>query len=212
MSNSSTDDRISHDVSLDGTLWMLKDATRNKRFLFVLDDVWDETGSKWKELRGVLTSGAKGSIVLVTTQSPVVAEVMGTMDPLESNSLQQDDFWRLFEHSAFGENILEEERREKLQTIGRKISEKVHGLPLAGKMWMAQGFIQNQNQVRMRMEDIGSQIFDELTSRYFFLPTLNNRYVMYDLIRELAVYVSLDKCLLISDENGEIPETIRHLT
>ncbi|KAG1347332.1 disease resistance protein RGA2-like [Cocos nucifera] len=280
---SSTDDWITHDISLEGILMKLRDATRNKRFLFVLDDVWDETGSKWKELHGVLTSGAKGSIVLVTTQSPVVAEVMGTMDPIELNSLRQDDFWRLFEHSAFGENILEEERREKLQIIGRKISEKLHGLPLAGKvlgsllksrldegywkmilesewweheyvldnilpslaltyehlnanlkqcfaycsifprsyifekdrlvqMWMAQGFIQKKNQIRMRMEDIGSHIFDELTSRYFFLPTLNNKYVMHDLIRELAVCISLDECLVIGDEKGEIPETIRHLT
>ncbi|XP_073108381.1 putative disease resistance protein RGA4 isoform X2 [Elaeis guineensis] len=275
--------QIWDDISLDGLLGRLRDATRNKRFLFVLDDVWDETGSKWKELRGVLTSGAKGSMVLVTTQSPIVAEVMGTMDPVELKSLQEDDFWRLFEHCVFGENNLKEERREKLQTIGRKISEKLHGLPLAGKvvgsllksqlnekswnmilesewweheyvldnilpslalsyehlnanlkqcfaycsifpksyvfeqdqlvqMWMAQGFIQNKNRIRMRMEDIGSQIFDELTSRYFFLPTLNNRYVMHDLIRELAVCVSLDECLVISDEKGEIPETIRHLT
>nr|XP_029123268.1 disease resistance protein RGA2-like [Elaeis guineensis] len=280
---SSTDDRISHDISLDGILVKLGDATRNKRFLFVLDDVWDETGSKWKELRSVLTSGAKGSMVLVTTQSPVVAEVMGTMDPIELKSLKEDDHWRLFEHCAFGEATLEEEQRKKLQTIGRKISEKLHGLPLAGKvlssllkskldedywkvilesewweheyvldnilpslalsyehlnanlkqcfaycsifprsyifekdrlvqMWMAQGFIQNKNRVRMRMEDIGGQIFDELASRYFFLPTPDNKYVMHDLIRELAVCVSLDECLVVSDEKGEIPETIRHLT
>ncbi|XP_038975759.1 putative disease resistance protein RGA4 isoform X2 [Phoenix dactylifera] len=279
----SVHDGIPDDISLDGILGKVGDATRNKRFLFVLDDVWDETGSKWRELRGILTSGAKGSMVLVTTQSPVVAEVMGTMDPIELKSLQEDDYWILFEHCAFGEKILEKERREKLQTIGRKISEKLHGLPLAGKvlgsllnskldedywkmilasewweheyvldnilpslalsyehlnanlkqcfaycsifprgyvlekdrlvqMWMAQGFIQNKSRVRMRMEDIGGQIFDELTSRYFFLPTLNDKHVMHDLIRELAVFVSLDECLVISDEKGEIPETIRHLT
>nr|XP_029122830.1 putative disease resistance protein RGA4 [Elaeis guineensis]XP_029122832.1 putative disease resistance protein RGA4 [Elaeis guineensis]XP_029122834.1 putative disease resistance protein RGA4 [Elaeis guineensis]XP_029122836.1 putative disease resistance protein RGA4 [Elaeis guineensis] len=80
------------------------------------------------------------------------------------------------------------------------------------QMWMAQGFIQNKNGLRMRMEDIGSQIFDELSSRYFFLPTQNNKYEMHDLIRELAVCVSLDECLVISDDKGEIPETIRHLT
>ncbi|XP_038981905.1 putative disease resistance protein RGA1 [Phoenix dactylifera] len=279
----SVHDRIPDDISLDGILGKVGDATRNQRFLFVLDDVWDETGSKWRELRGALTSGAKGSMVLVTTQSPVVAEVMGTMDPIELKSLQEDDYWILFEHCAFGEKILEEERREKLQTIGRKISEKLHGLPLAGKvlgsllnskldedywkmilesewweheyvldnilpslalsyehlnanlkqcfaycsifprsyvfekdrlvqMWMAQGFIQNKSRVRMRMEDIGGQVFDELTSRYFFLPTPTDKYVMHGLIRELAVYVSLDECLVISDEKGEIPETIRHLT
>ncbi|XP_038978255.1 putative disease resistance protein RGA4 isoform X2 [Phoenix dactylifera] len=279
----SVHDRIPDDISLDGILGKVRDATRNKRFLLVLDDVWDETGSKWRELRSVLTSGAKGSMVLVTTQSPVVAEVMGTMDPIELKSLQEDDYWILFEHCAFGEKILEEEQREKLQTIGRKISEKLHGLPLAGKvlgsllnskldedywkmilesewweheyvldnilpslalsyehlnanlkqcfaycsifprgyvlekdrlvqMWMAQGFIQNKSRVRMRMEDIGDQIFDELTRRYFFLPTLTDKYVMHDLIRELAVYVSLDECLVISNEKGEIPETIRHLT
>ncbi|KAG1347317.1 disease resistance protein RGA2-like [Cocos nucifera] len=122
------------DISLDGILRRLKYATRNQRFLLVLDDVWDETGSAWEKLRSVLTSGAKGSMVLVTTQSPVVAKVMGTMDPIELNCLQEDDYRRLFEHCAFGDQILEEERRERLQAIGRKISEKLHGLPLAGRV------------------------------------------------------------------------------
>ncbi|KAG1347329.1 disease resistance protein RGA2 [Cocos nucifera] len=279
----SIDNLISTHISLDNILERLKDATTNKRFLFVLDDVWDETGSKWEKLRSALTSGAKGSMVLVTTQSPVVAKVMGTMDPIELNCLQEVDYWRLFEHCAFGDQILEEERRERLQAIGRKISEKLHGLPLAGRvlgsllktkldedhwkmilesewweqeyvldnilpslalsyehmnanlkqcfaycsifpksymfekdrlveMWMAQGFLQGKNQERMRMEDIGSQIFDELTSRYFFLPTLTAKYEMHDLIREVAVCVSLGECLVISDETAEIPATIRHLT
>ncbi|XP_073108383.1 putative disease resistance protein RGA4 isoform X1 [Elaeis guineensis] len=279
----SIDHLTSTHISMDHILGRLKDATTNQRFLFVLDDVWDETGSKWEKLRSALTSGAKGSMVLVTTQSPVVAKVMGTMDPIKLNCLQEDDYWRLFEHCAFGDQILEEEGREKLQAIGRKISEKLHGLPLAGRvlgsllktkldedhwkmilesewweheyvldnilpslalsyehlnanlkqcftycsifpksymfekdqlveMWMAQGFVQSKNQERMRMEDIGRQIFNELTSRYFFLPTQTGKYVMHDLIREVAVSVSLDECLVISDEKAEIPATIRHLT
>ncbi|XP_009416051.2 disease resistance protein RGA2 [Musa acuminata AAA Group] len=260
----------------------LQDATRNVRFLFVLDDVWDETGSKWKQLRDALVSGARGSTILVTTQSPLVAETMGTMEPIKLEVLGQDDFWRLFERCAFGDKVLDPDLARKLELIGREISGKLHGLPLAGKamgsllrrrleeqfwttisesewweddfavenilpslglsyqhlstnlkqcfaytsifpkghvfdkerlvqMWIAQGFIHPKSEGRTRPEDLGSQMFDELTNRYFFLPTLNNKHVMHDLMRDLAVYVSWDECFVVDDEPAEIPPTVRHL-
>uniref|UniRef100_A0A804KF68 Uncharacterized protein n=1 Tax=Musa acuminata subsp. malaccensis TaxID=214687 RepID=A0A804KF68_MUSAM len=260
----------------------LQDATRNVRFLFVLDDVWDETGSKWEQLRDALASGARGSTILVTTQSPLVAETMGTMEPIKLEVLGQDDFWRLFERCAFGDKVLDPDLARKLELIGREISGKLHGLPLAGKamgsllrrrleeqfwttisesewweddfavenilpslglsyqhlstnlkqcfaytsifpkghvfdkerlvqMWIAQGFIHPKSEGRTRPEDLGSQMFDELSNRYFFLPTLNNKHVMHDLMRDLAVYVSWDECFVVDDEPAEIPPTVRHL-
>ncbi|URE33340.1 resistance protein [Musa troglodytarum] len=79
----------------------LKDNFKDKRFLIVLDDVWDETGMTWRELRSALTFGAKGSTILLTTQSPKVAEIMGTMNPIHLEPLEEHDFGRLFELCAF---------------------------------------------------------------------------------------------------------------
>ncbi|URE36352.1 hypothetical protein MUK42_13154 [Musa troglodytarum] len=80
-------------------------------------------------------------------------------------------------------------------------------------MWIAQGFIQSKSQGRMRLEDIGSQIFDELADRYFFLGKQDGGYMMHDLIRELAVCVSLEECCVVKDDEPvEIPPTVRHLT
>ncbi|OAY85751.1 putative disease resistance protein RGA1 [Ananas comosus] len=273
------------DISLDEALVKLTDATRNERFLFVLDDVWDERGIKWKELHSALTLGSKGSTVLVTTQSPVVADLMGTVEPIELKCLGDDDYWELFEHCAFGDDQdqLDGSKRRRLQLIGQEISKKLHGLPLAGKvlgtllqseqeegywrsisesewwkqelaldsilpslglsyqhmntnlkqcfaytsifprgyefqkeqlvhMWIAQGFIQFDSDQRTRPEDSGNRMFDELTNRHFFFPTMNNKFVMHDLIRDLAVYVSLDECYVVSEWPAMFPATVRHLT
>ncbi|CAL9777857.1 unnamed protein product [Musa acuminata subsp. burmannicoides] len=271
-------------ISSAAMLKKLKDDFKDKRFLIVLDDVWDETGTTWKELGSALTFGAKGSTILLTTQSPKVAEIMGTMNPIHLEPLEEHDFGRLFELCAFGDEELEPDLKAKLQLIGQQILQKLHGLPLAGKalgsllrtrldekfwnavlesewweedfavsnilpslglgyqhlstnlkqcfayasvfpkayifqkerlvqMWIAQGFIQSKSVGRTSLEDIGSQIFDELADRHFFLSKQDGGYMMHDLIRELAVCVSLDECCVVNDDEPvEIPPTVRHLT
>jgi len=54
-----------------------------RKFLLVLDDVWNEDRNKWKSLQTPLRYGAKGSIILVTTRSNKVASTM------ESNNIHQ---------------------------------------------------------------------------------------------------------------------------
>ncbi|XP_062029061.1 putative disease resistance protein RGA4 [Rosa rugosa] len=56
----------------------LQDILRDKKFLLVLDDVWDKgptgvTHQKWSELKIVLDVGAKGSKIIVTTRNESVA-------------------------------------------------------------------------------------------------------------------------------------------
>ncbi|KAG6530815.1 hypothetical protein ZIOFF_004573 [Zingiber officinale] len=248
-----SDSRPDH-ISLDTQLSNLSRATTAKRFLFVLDDVWDEAGRKWMELRSALTYGNRGSTVLITTQSPLVAQVMGTMDQIELKLLEESDYWRLFEHCSFGKVVgsllharLEEQYWKMIQESEWWENDFVleNILPSLGlsyqhlssnvkqcfaftamfpkghifdkeqlvQMWIAQGFVRPGTQRgRMTMEDIGNQIFDELTCRYFFLRTINERYMIHDLIRELAVYISRDECFVIDDEFSKIPPTARHLT
>ncbi|KAJ6861563.1 LOW QUALITY PROTEIN: disease resistance protein RGA1, partial [Populus alba x Populus x berolinensis] len=55
---------------LDPLQQRLQQKLTGKRFLLVLDDVWDDYDDRWNKLKEVLRSGAKGSAVLVTTPSP----------------------------------------------------------------------------------------------------------------------------------------------
>ncbi|KAJ6867480.1 disease resistance protein RGA1 [Populus alba x Populus x berolinensis] len=52
----------------------LQEKLNGKKFLLVLDDVWDDYGTdRWNKLKEVLRSGAKGSAVMVTTRIEMVA-------------------------------------------------------------------------------------------------------------------------------------------
>ncbi|KAG6532476.1 disease resistance protein RGA2-like [Zingiber officinale] len=79
-------------------------------------------------------------------------------------------------------------------------------------IWMAEGFIAPQEN--MRMEDVGSSCFHELVSRSFFQETQRRgRFVMHDLIHDLAQFVSVGECHRVDgDKFEEIPKTICHLS
>ncbi|GLT54736.1 hypothetical protein SLA2020_279110 [Shorea laevis] len=46
-----------------------------KRYLLVLDDVWNENPSTWSDLEKLLVGGLRGSKVLITTRSEKVAKI-----------------------------------------------------------------------------------------------------------------------------------------
>ena len=104
--------------SLEARRKKVEEALHNKRYLLVLDDVWNEDQEKWKELKGKLqcARGAKGATILVTTRLEEVVSVMGTHSAYRLTALSEDDSWSLFKHHAFGPN---REEREELVTIGR---------------------------------------------------------------------------------------------
>ncbi|KAL6900678.1 hypothetical protein ACP4OV_005354 [Aristida adscensionis] len=109
----------------------LQGVIGRKRFLLVLDDVWNEEQYKWEEiLKPLLCSctGGSGSMIVVTTRSQRVASIMGTLPPHELVSLGEDDSWALFSRKAFSKGVQEQ---IELVTIGRSIVSKCKGLPLA---------------------------------------------------------------------------------
>ncbi|KAJ4765111.1 Disease resistance protein (CC-NBS-LRR class) family [Rhynchospora pubera] len=103
-----------------------------KKYLLVLDDVWNEEKEKWDELRTLLFSGAgSGSIIMVTTRSKEVAKIMGTLPSHDLEPLNDEDSWMLFQKRAF--DVTVEEPSEELYAIGRTIVRKCVGLPLVVK-------------------------------------------------------------------------------
>ncbi|CAL5422965.1 unnamed protein product [Camellia sinensis] len=116
---------------LDPLLHHLQEKLRGKRFLLVLDDVWNVNHEKWDRLKYALKCGAKGCTVIVTTRIQNVAVIMATLPIHHIACLSEDDSWSLFKRRAFGNK----RRVENLQLdlIGKEIVKKCKGLPLAIK-------------------------------------------------------------------------------
>uniref|UniRef100_M1BR49 Blight resistance protein SH10 n=1 Tax=Solanum tuberosum TaxID=4113 RepID=M1BR49_SOLTU len=108
----------------------LQELLNGKRYLLVLDDVWNEDQEKWANLRAVLKVGASGASVLTTTRLEKVGSIMGTLQPYELSNLSQEDCLSLFNQRAF-EHL--EEINPNLEAIGKEIVKKCGGVPLAAK-------------------------------------------------------------------------------
>ncbi|KAF3441337.1 hypothetical protein FNV43_RR15251 [Rhamnella rubrinervis] len=111
----------------------MKDAMEGKKFLLVLDDVWNVDYQTWNDLQTPFESAANGSKIIVTTRLPKVAQELGTAgsEVLDLQLLSQADCWKLFSKHAF--NNVEPRLYPNLEVIGRKIVEKCKGNPLAIK-------------------------------------------------------------------------------
>ncbi|XVF86759.1 hypothetical protein PTKIN_Ptkin18bG0068600 [Pterospermum kingtungense] len=101
------------------------------RFLLVLDDVWTEDERKWQSLKYCLNSGSQRSKILVTTRKENVAIIMGSSKLFHLGKLTEVECWSLFSHIAF--SLRSDRERESLVDIGKQVSGKCKGLPLAAK-------------------------------------------------------------------------------
>ncbi|KAL9344055.1 hypothetical protein Peur_064486 [Populus x canadensis] len=116
---------------LDPLQQRLQQKLNGKKFLLVLDDVWDDYGDRWNKLKEVLRCGAKGSAVMVTTRIEMVALRMATTFVKHMGRLSTEDSWQLFQQLAFG--MRRKEERARLEAIGESIVKKCGGVPLAIK-------------------------------------------------------------------------------
>ncbi|XP_039682751.1 putative disease resistance protein RGA3 isoform X3 [Medicago truncatula] len=111
----------------------VQEVLQSKKYLLVLDDVWNHEQIKWEKLKHYLKSGntMKGSSILVTTRLDIVASIMGTHPAHHLVGLYDDDIWTLFKQHAFGPNG---EEPAELAAIGKEIVIKCVGSPLAAKV------------------------------------------------------------------------------
>jgi len=118
-------------LELDPLLQRLQQKLTGKKFLLVLDDVWEDYTDSWSKLKEVLRRGAKGSAVIVTTRHDVVARRMATALVQNMGRLSEEDSRQLFQQLAFG--MRRKEERAHLGAIGVSIVKKCGGVPLAIK-------------------------------------------------------------------------------
>ncbi|KAJ4757693.1 NBS-LRR-like resistance protein [Rhynchospora pubera] len=151
----------------------LRGLLDRKRYLMVLDDVWNEERDKWDELRTILFSGtSSGSVIIVTTRSKRTASIMETLPSHDLASLNDEDSWKLFEKKAFCAEV--KELTDELRIIGKTIVRKCVGLPLALKA--VGGMMSTKIEVRDWRAISESNILDGLQSTGNVLPVLKLSY------------------------------------
>ncbi|RWR75836.1 putative disease resistance protein RGA4 [Cinnamomum micranthum f. kanehirae] len=122
-----TDDNKPLPSSVEELQRRLGETLSGKKFLLVLDDVWNEDPQKWDRLRDLLLCGGRGSRIVVTTRILKVAFIMSRVQPYILKPLSEDGCWSLFCQKAF----LEAAAHPNLAPIGREIVKKCRGIPLA---------------------------------------------------------------------------------
>ncbi|KAF3437352.1 hypothetical protein FNV43_RR20105 [Rhamnella rubrinervis] len=107
----------------------LSEVLAGKRFLVVLDDVWNKNYGLWATLQSPLRVGAPGSKIAVTTRDVKVAKLMGAVELYNLECVTDDDCWKVFvQHAFLNRNISEP---PNLGLLREKIVAKCHGLPSA---------------------------------------------------------------------------------
>ncbi|KAL5198219.1 hypothetical protein ABZP36_001731 [Zizania latifolia] len=121
-------------TSFDALHQKISEKIRGKRFLLVLDDMWeDQDRSRWDGLLAPLKHNeATGCMILATTRRPSVARMIGTVSKVEVKGLDEIEFWLLFKSWAFfgSENQM---ANPALQSIGKQIAKALRGSPLAAR-------------------------------------------------------------------------------
>ncbi|KAF7849862.1 hypothetical protein BT93_L0206 [Corymbia citriodora subsp. variegata] len=109
----------------------LKDDLSEKKFLVVLDDVWNVKYEEWTSLLKPFEAGARESKIIITTRNHPIYFMTGAM-PYFLNELSIDNCTRLLAYHALG--VKNFEGHPNLEIIGKKIAKKCKGLPLVAKI------------------------------------------------------------------------------
>ncbi|CAH1418303.1 unnamed protein product [Lactuca virosa] len=107
----------------------LTEKLSKRRFLLVLDDVWNENYKEWELLQRPFVVGAPGSKVIVTTRKITVASVMDFVHAYPLELLSNEEALSLFAQHALGKQNFDS--HPTLKSHGEGIMKKYGGLPLA---------------------------------------------------------------------------------
>ncbi|KAL6277782.1 hypothetical protein ACE6H2_021383 [Prunus campanulata] len=112
----------------------LQEHLKGKRYLLILDDVWNEDPDKWNDLTSCLSSvkDTQGSSILVTTRSEKVAKIVQTLPMCNLGKLSDDQCWLILKNRAFLDDSAPLTKDQ--ERVGRDIARKCAGLPLLAKV------------------------------------------------------------------------------
>ncbi|KAJ4807891.1 NBS-LRR-like resistance protein [Rhynchospora pubera] len=149
----------------------LHEVLQGKRYLLVLDDVWNENIDEWERLRDLLNISYR-SAVIVTTRSGRIASIMGTVASYNLGCLGENDSCNLFHQRAFVMGVIQ---NEELVEIGKKMVQNFGGLPLAistlGRLMINE---QNMHEWLVALKD--SRIWETSLFTDYLFPVLRRSY------------------------------------
>ncbi|XP_039049405.1 putative disease resistance RPP13-like protein 1 [Hibiscus syriacus] len=211
----------------------LAECLMDKKFLLVLDDVWNKNYVHWEALKRPLTHGSRGTIgrrtmLVVVCEChgiPLAAKTVGGL----LRSKRDVSEWRnvlegnLGDLSKADDNIVPalllsyhylpshlKRCFAYCATFPKDYDFEIENLVL---LWMAEGLL-SQIIRNKRPEDVGVEYFNNLRSRPFFQQSSGTRklFVMHDLIHDLAEFVSQGFCMLGVHDSNEIRKTVQHFS
>ncbi|CAL2237597.1 unnamed protein product [Prunus armeniaca] len=150
----------------------LREQLRGKKFLFVLDDLWNEKYTDWTYLQTPFTSGARGSKVIITTRNKNVASFMQNVPTQPLEPLSHEDCWSLLAKHAFGNVSCS--AYPSLEEIGKKIAQKCNGLPLAAQT--LGGLLRSRLDSEVWNRVLNNSIWDLPSEKSDILPALGLSY------------------------------------
>ncbi|KAH9689183.1 hypothetical protein KPL70_015409 [Citrus sinensis] len=156
-------------VEFESLMQHIQECVVRKKFLLVLDDVWNKDYSKWEPFYNCLKNGLHGSKILITTRDETTAHIMKSTDIIPIAVLFEKECWSIFESIAFfGKSM---EGCENLKKIGREIVGKCKGLPLAVKT--IGSLLRSKNTEEEWQNILKSEIWDhEVVERGLLAPLL----------------------------------------
>ncbi|PON37774.1 NB-ARC domain containing protein [Parasponia andersonii] len=206
------------DFEMDELQRKLREAINGRKYLIVLDDVWNEDHTKWDDLKRLLLgNGKRGNKVIITTRSDVVATITGTVEPCRLKNLDDKESWDLFKRMAF---VRGEEPNDPVKVrMGKEIARKCYGVPLVIKsigsllisspqiLWSS--FLQDLSELS---NNSLSRISDNHRSG-ISSDSSQEKYKMHDIIHDLAVVVAGSKyATLTKGHKGKVDKRARHVS
>ena len=148
--------------------------------------MWTEDYAMWKPFRDALKScGSQSSRILVTTRNDKVAKMMESTNTIKLEELSEENCWSVFSKIAFSDK--DPKQCEQLEDLGRQISKKCKGLPLAAKtLGSLMHFKKSREEWKnvldsnlWELEDVERGLFAPLLLSYYDLPSSLKRCFSY---------------------------------
>ncbi|KAI3925303.1 hypothetical protein MKX01_035420 [Papaver californicum] len=161
---------------------LLSNNIKQKKFLLVLDDVWNEDIHDWQALKSLLV-GASGSSILILTRNKMAAYLMSTTTLHELQPLSKESAWELFCRNAFAKQD-DADTRKPFEDIGKIVLQRCNGVPLALKCL---GGMLRTKTTRQEWEDVMESDKWELLEMEPILPALYFSYYSLPPILKLCL-------------------------
>ncbi|XP_017628940.1 putative disease resistance RPP13-like protein 1 [Gossypium arboreum] len=147
----------------------LKEKLSGKRFLLVLDDIWNENYNDWDILQSPF---GEGTNIIVTTRFQNVPSNVDLLKAFHLDKLSDDDCLSIFTQNALKARNFD--RHLQFKQIGEKIVRRCNGLPLAAK---AIGSLLRTIKDNAEWERINeSEIWNLPEEQYGIIPALQLSY------------------------------------